>query len=154
MVAGITVGVVLACFLLIKRIATITQLHVSHINSGYHHKVKNYLIPPNTIIYHIDGSLFFGNVEQLVEQIEMVAPQIHTFIIDLEDVPFVDMSGLIAIKRMITDLDKNKKQIILCAKKKTSSRIYKKLNLDLKNSIKITENLEQAINRLSCNSGE
>jgi SulP family sulfate permease len=144
MVAGVTAGIVMACFLLIKRISSITQLQISSPKSQYSKMMHNHL-PKDTIVYHINGSLFFGNVEQVFEQIEIVSAQTNTFILDLEDVPILDMTGMIAIKRIIIDLSKNKKNAILCAQKSIANRFKEKLSPDTYQSLHITESLNEAL---------
>jgi SulP family sulfate permease len=144
MVAGVTAGVVMACFLLIKRISTITQLQISNHKSQYS-KMNLSHLPKDTIVYHINGSLFFGNVEQVLEQIEIVSTQTNTFILDLEDVPILDMTGMIAIKRIIIDLSNNKKNAILCAPKIIANKFKKKLHNDSYHSLHIKESLKEAL---------
>lgn len=144
MVAGVTVGIVMACFLLVKRISNITQFQVSD-HKSQHSKIKYHPIPKDTIVYHINGSLFFGNVEEVIEQIEIVSIQTRTFIIDLEDVPFLDITGMVAIKRIILDLSKNKKNVIICAQKSILHRIRKKLHEFHYSSLYIKDNLKESL---------
>jgi SulP family sulfate permease len=145
MVAGVSIGVVLACFLLVKRISSMTQLQVSH-HKCQHAKINQSSVPKDTIVYHINGSLFFGNVEQVLEQIEIVSPQINTFILDLEDVPLLDMTGMIAVKRMVLELSKNKKNAILCAGKFVTDKVKEKLHNVPHCSLHIKSNLKEALN--------
>lgn len=126
MIAGVTVGVITACFLLIKRLSGITSLQMSH-KENHRSKIEHESIPDNVAIYHINGSLFFGNVEEILEQIEILSPHIHTFIIDLIEVPFVDITGMIAIKRMVMDLSKNNKDTVFCANRVLADILKQKL---------------------------
>ncbi len=57
MVAGVTVGVVLSCFLLVKRIANLTQSDVSHASTGHHRKLQHVTLPDDVMVYHISGLL-------------------------------------------------------------------------------------------------
>lgn len=144
MVAGVTAGIVMACFLLVKRISNITQLQVSD-HKSQHLKIRRNLIPKDTIVYHISGSLFFGNVEKVIEQIEIVSSQTRTFIFDLEDVSLLDITGMIAIKRIILDLTKNNRNVILCAKQSIGNRMGKKLNKVPPVLFHIKDNLKEAL---------
>ncbi|MDP3935646.1 MAG: SulP family inorganic anion transporter [Alphaproteobacteria bacterium] len=144
MVAGVAAGVVMACFLLVRRISNITQLHISD-HTRQSSKMNNNQVPKDTIVYHINGSLFFGNVEQVLEQIEIVSSQTHTFIIDLENVPLLDMTGMIAIKRIVLDLSKNKKNTILCVGKPFLNAIQQKLREVSDSGLYIKESLDEAL---------
>jgi len=142
MIAGVTVGIITACFLLMKRFSAITQLQMSH-HKNKESKIDHRSIPSNVAIYHINGSLFFGNAEEILEQIEILAPQTTTFVVDLMDVPFVDMTGMIAIKRMVMDLSRNNKNTVICAKKVIADKLKRKLidlsdkNIFIENSVEI-----------------
>lgn len=147
MIAGVTVGIITACFLLLKRLAGITQLQVS---SHKNKKQKTALlhIPRDVAVYHISGSLFFGNIEEIVEQIEIFSTKIKTFIVDLEEVPFIDMSGMIAIKRIAFALAKEKKILIVCAKRTIAVKIKEKLR-DIPQHVYIEENLKKSLAKAS-----
>lgn len=141
MVAGVTAGIITACFLLIRRIASITQIQVSY-KKKCHPKISSNIIPHDTIVYHINGTLFFGNAEEILEQIETVSPHFNTFIIDLEDVPFIDATSLVAIKRIVMDLSKNGKRAIICTHKSLIKRLRQKIGI---NGALYEENTKDAI---------
>ena len=143
MIAGVTSGVVMACFLLVRRISNMTQLQVSH-HKSKPYKINNRSIPHDTIVYHIIGSLLFCNVEQVLDQIETTS-QAKIFIIDLEDVPVLDMTSTVALKRIALDISKNRKYIVLCARKSLADRIKAKLKKVPNNFVHIKHNLREAI---------
>jgi len=152
MVAGITIGVITACFLLIKRVARMTELKISAQGINDHTQNIHYTLPSDTMIYHINGSVFFGNVETILEQIEFMPPHIHKLVFDLTEVPFIDMTGMITLKRILTDLCAHKKDVILCAPKTILDQIKKKmhssnLNIQFENNLKAS--LQNIRNRSS-----
>lgn len=144
MIAGVTAGIVAACFLLIKRLAGITQLQMGHHKES---KFDRGYLPDNVALYHISGSLFFGNVEEVLEQIEISSPHINTFIIDLNDVPFIDMTGMIAIKRIVLDLSKKNKCTILCASPLVVEKLKQKLMDVSIHNLYIESKLEKALEK-------
>lgn len=147
MIAGVTVGIITACFLLLKRLAGITQLQVSS-HKNKKQKTASLHIPRDVAVYHISGSLFFGNIEEIVEQIEIFSTKIKIFIIDLEEVPFIDISGMIAIKRIAFALSKENKVLIVCAKKTIAVKIREKLR-DIHQYVYIEENLKKSLAKAS-----
>ncbi len=110
MVAGVTVGVITSCFLLIKKISEMTTLKVSRTKTGSLEQRISHTLSSDTVVYHINGSIFFGNVEEILAQIESINPSVNLFVIDLMEVHFIDMTGMVFLKRMFTDLCSNKKK--------------------------------------------
>lgn len=149
MVAGVTVGVVLACFLLMKRIAHLTHSQVSHNATGHHRKLRHLSLPDDVMVYHINGLVFFGTVENALERLGSVAGDIRTLIIDMEDVPLIDMTGLVAMKNMILDIQKQNKFVILCGEQEITDKILQKLPPAAKRALKIAETVEEAVHAIA-----
>lgn len=145
MVAGVTVGVVLACFLLVKRIASLTQSQVSHASTGNHHKIEHLNLPDDVMVYHINGSLFFGTVEKALDRASLIQGHIKTLIIDMENVPLIDMTGLVAMKTMILNVQREHRTIILCGNREVTGKILQKLPVSAMSGLRTVESLEQAI---------
>lgn len=143
MVAGVTVGVVLACFLLMQRVAHLTHSQVSHNATGHHRKLRHLALPDNVMVYHINGLVFFGTVENALERIGFVKGDIETLIIDMEDVPLIDMTGLVAMKTMIVDVQRKIKTVILCGDREVIGMILQKLPLSARHKLKVTETVDQ-----------
>ncbi|MCB1212769.1 MAG: STAS domain-containing protein [Chlamydiia bacterium] len=148
MVAGVTVGVITSCFLLVKRLAGITELKVSAQKVKFFDPRVNDSLPTDVAVYHINGSIFFGNVEEILEQIEYLDPNIHQFVIDLTGVPFVDITGMVSLKRTFTTLSLHNKRIIVCAKRAILEQMKNKLHPDHLNII-FEESLESAIKKIN-----
>lgn len=144
MVAGVTVGVVLACFLLMQRVAHLTHSQVSHNATGHHRKLRHLTLPDNAMVYHINGLVFFGTVENALERMGFVRGDIETLIIDMEDVPLIDMTGLVAMKAMIVDVQSKIKTVILCGDREVTGMILHKLPLSARHKLKVTETVDQA----------
>lgn len=144
MVAGVTVGVVLACFLLVKRISGLTKSEVSHNSTGHHHNIKNLKLPDDVMIYHINGSLFFGTVENVFSRTSFILGNIKTLIIDMEKVPFIDMTGLVAMKSLMLDMQAQKRKIILCGSKEITDKILHKMLPNERRKFKVVATVTDA----------
>ena len=153
MVAGVTVGVVLACFLLVKRVSNLTQSNVSHASTGHHQKLKHLTLPEDVMVYHINGSLFFGTVETALERTGFILDHIKMLIIDMEDVPLIDMTGLVAMKTLILDYQNKSRMIVLCGRREVTDMILKKLPPIAQEQLMITETLNQALMMISNDGG-
>ena len=144
MVAGVTVGVVLACFLLMQRIAHLTYAQVSHNATGHHRKLRHLTLPDDVMVYHINGFVFFGTVENALEHVGFVRGDIRTLIIDMENVPLIDMTGLVAMKNMILDVQGKNRAVILCGDHEITGKILQKLPLSSKHKLQVVETIDQA----------
>lgn len=146
MVAGVTAGVVLACFLLLKRMAGLTQSAISHASHGRHSKINHLTLPDNVMVYHIHGPLFFGTAESALDCMDSISDPITTLIIDMENVPLIDMTALVAMKTMILSMQEKNKTIILCGRREIIGKICQKLPPDVSAKVKVTETVEEALN--------
>jgi SulP family sulfate permease len=144
MVAGVTVGIILACFLLLKRITNLTKVDVSHSSTGHHHKIKHLTIPDDMMVYHIDGSLFFGTAEQAFDRMDFVK-DINTLVIDMENVPLIDMTGLIAMKTMILDMHSRQINVVLCGASEITDSIMRKVPSHIKHLVSVCSSIEEAV---------
>jgi sulfate permease, SulP family len=142
MVAGVTVGVVLACFLLVKRIANFTQTEMT---TADHPEQEHLKLPDDTLVYHINGLLFFGTVEKALGRASFIQEHIRTLIIDMENVPFIDMTGLVAMKTLILNAQKPDRTIILCGNREVIQPILRKLRANAITGLKAAESLEKAL---------
>jgi sulfate permease, SulP family len=145
MVAGVTAGVVLACLLLLKRMAALTQSAISHTSHGHHHTITHLPLPDEVMVYHINGPLFFGTAEKALDCMDIIGDTITTLIIDMENVPLIDMTGLVAMKTMMLDVLAKNKRIILCGNREITGKICRKLPPDVRAEIKITETAREAL---------
>jgi SulP family sulfate permease len=125
MVAGVSVGIVLASLLFMKRISELTEFSLegaSPENRG------DFALPDNVMIYHIDGPLFFGTVEKAFERYRFIHDHVNQLIIDLERVPLIDMTGLVAMKSMLSGIAREGREVYLCGKHEITSRIIHKIS--------------------------
>ncbi len=101
MIAGVGVGMIAASFLLMKRVADAT--HVEMELPGNHAEPLQEA-PPGTFIYRIRGPLFFGTIEKALDRSSFDQESLNCFIFDLSQVPFIDMTGLVALKSLLSGI--------------------------------------------------
>ncbi len=63
----------------------------------------------------------------------------------MEDVPLIDMTGLVAMKNMILDVQRNHRTVILCGKPDITDKILQKLPLSAEHKMKVTQTVEEAV---------
>jgi SulP family sulfate permease len=127
MVAGVTAGIVLASFLFMKRISELTQINLGAVPES----TDGAPLPPlpdDVMVYRIDGPLFFGTVEKAYDSYTFAHDHIRTLIIDMRNVPLIDMTGLVAMKSMLAAIAREGRQVILCGRHDITGPILHKIS--------------------------
>jgi sulfate permease, SulP family len=113
MVVAVSVGVVLAALLFMRRMAEITHARLtgSGEGDGAEKAAAAVGIPPElekkVAIYDIAGPLFFGAAQKAMGSLGVVAGRIKVLIIRLDQVPVMDATGLVALESAIATLSKH-----------------------------------------------
>lgn len=142
MVIGVTVGILLAVIFFLKRISHDTHIQIEASDPSLN---QHNLLPKDTMMFKINGPLFFGTVEKAYDRTSIINDSIKTLIIDMEKVPFIDMSGMVAMKSVLSAMAKNRK-IYLCGKDEVIQKIMKKLPLNLRNYVETSFSVNEVIN--------
>ena len=64
-------------------------------------------------IKHINGPLFFGSTSKFTETAKQIPKSVSTLIIRLDEVPYLDQSGLYALESVILELSQQGKKTLL-----------------------------------------
>lgn len=145
MVAGVFVGIVLAAFLFMKRMTELTQIDFASLNETVE-RVRDPKLPDDVLIYRIDGPLFFGTVEKAYDRYNFVHDHVNKLIIDMERVPLIDMTGLVAMKSMLANIAREGREVILCGKKEITDQIMQKIQgSPSARYVKAAESVRQAV---------
>lgn len=121
LVVAVNIGVVLAALLFMRRMANSVAvsneatpaLKIALTQAGLTR------LPKGIEVYHIDGPLFFGAVEQFVHTLQITQQTYNTLVIDLSDVPFVDMTAILALQDMVQKLHKSAVDVVLFGAKQS-----------------------------------
>jgi SulP family sulfate permease len=113
MVVAVSVGVVLAALLFMRRMAEITQARLTGGGGGEAERTgaAATAIPPEldkkVAIYDIAGPLFFGAAQKAMGSLGAIAGRLKVLIIRLDHVPVMDATGLVALESAIAALSKH-----------------------------------------------
>jgi SulP family sulfate permease len=105
MVVAVTVGVVLAALLFMRRMAVLTKVDLkSPAQVGVD-------VPPGVRLYEIAGPMFFGAAKTAMAAVH-IADGDHTVIIVMHHVPTMDATGLVALETVLDRLYRAGRRVI------------------------------------------
>lgn len=135
MVAGVLIGFTLAVLIFFRR-----MMRTMEVES---HEPANVKLPANTLLFRVDGPLFFGTAERAFERSQFLQPNVHTIILDMHNVPMIDATGLHHIASIANDLHTKGGRVKVVA----PYRLMKTLRKQFENNPKIGlyDTLEQAV---------
>ncbi len=123
MVIAVTVGVVLAALLFMRRMSSLTKVDLE---TGAD---TDYVIPKGIRVYHVAGPLFFGAAKTAMETLHTVGDQDHTCILDMMNVPVIDATGLVALESVVERLVRSKVKVIFAGLASTVSEKFDKAGI-------------------------
>jgi len=119
---AIEVGMVLAAFLFMKRMAEVST--VEAIRSVVSDDAgaagadtlspRRALIPSDVEIYEINGPFFFGAADKFKEALGQVSRRPRVLILDMEKVPAMDSTGLRALRTIVDRCHAERTAVIFC----------------------------------------
>lgn len=109
MVLAVAVGMGLAAALFIRRMTLLTTTDRIEIEN---HPAINGL-PPEVVVYEINGPLFFGVAEKALTSLHLVDPKVQIVIIDMHDVPSMDGTAIVALRSLIDEMHREGVALIL-----------------------------------------
>ncbi len=106
---AIEVGMVLAAFLFMRRMAEVTNISaITHELrdpaddfESDPNAVRRRAVPPEVEVYEINGPFFFGAAETLRDRLEGIAARPKVLILRLRHVPAIDSTGLHALRDLV-----------------------------------------------------
>jgi SulP family sulfate permease len=94
----------LAAVLFIKRMSDLTESRILG-GGGEHHAHPG--LPAEIVIYDINGPMFFGAAQKALKVLRSVRKNTRVVILDMSDVPMLDMTGIVAIESIVSDSREN-----------------------------------------------
>jgi len=99
MVVSVTVGVLLAALLFMRRMA-----EVSNVRLVDQHPIASQGLPPDVLIYEVAGPLFFGAAQKAMNALQRVPTGVKVVVLDLSSVPAMDATGLVSLESAVARL--------------------------------------------------
>ena len=129
MVMAVSVGVVLASFLFMSRMAEITSSRVLQDDgSGETDRV----LPPGVVIYEIAGALFFGAAKSAMTALDAIGADVKVVVIGLGRVGVIDATGLVALESALAQLQRHRKFVIVAGPLPEPRHVFEKAELEVR----------------------
>lgn len=134
LVVAVNIGVILATLHFLRRMAGSVEVRRSTeqelIREFTHRGLRG--LPPGVQVFVIEGPFFFGAVENFERALADTGPDLKNLIIRLRWVPFIDITGLHTLERVIRDLHIRNVNVILSgANERVAGKLQKADILDL-----------------------
>ena len=126
LVVAVNVGVILAMLFFIRRMNQTVGIEEQSINDLQTELLIHGLtqLPPDTIVYTIQGPFFFGAAEKIEHALAVTNTDPKTIIFRLKDVPFMDMTGLQTFSDLIEQYWRRGIKVYIC---EANPRVRRKL---------------------------
>lgn len=109
MVVAVTAGILLAALLFMRRMAETATVQLV---SGQHPHL-NVKLPARTLLYEINGPLFFGAAERAMQSMARSPIPLKVVILWLGGVTAMDISGLVALESSLARLHQQRIRVVI-----------------------------------------
>lgn len=113
MVVAVTAGTMLAGLLFIRRMSEMSGGHF--VADEEHMAVHAARLPKGVLIYDVAGPLFFGAAQKAMAELRAAEDESRAIILDMEGVPAMDITGLVALEGVIDTLARDRRYLVLAA---------------------------------------
>ena len=142
MVLAVTVGVVLAALLFMRRMAVLTRSNIVE----QEHPAVRLPLPKGVVVYEIAGPLFFGAAQRAVSTLNRISGVTKAVIFRMDQVPAMDATGLVALESALDQLDKRDILAIITGLQEQPAAVVRKSNLENHRAkVLLTEDLNSAL---------
>jgi SulP family sulfate permease len=115
LVIAIEVGMVLAAFLFMKRMADTVQLaEMTPEQPGEDMGMAaRQGIPKGVLVYEINGPLFFGAAQMFASTLRQIGDKHKVLILQMRNVPLIDATGLHRIRDIVDTMERRNVQVLI-----------------------------------------
>ncbi len=125
MVIAVSVGVVLASLLFMRRMATLTEGHIAEPD----HRALPGPMPEGVVIYDLVGALFFGATERAMGAIRAIGGEVRVIVFRMEQVPTVDVTGIVAMEGVLEEMARQGIKVILVGLRPSVRQVFEKAGI-------------------------
>jgi SulP family sulfate permease len=144
MTVAVTAGIVMASLLFMRRMAEVSG--VTLVSSG-HHPALAAPLPRGVVVYDLAGPLFFGAAQKAMSALRAVERRrVQVVVLDMEDVPALDATGLVALESLIAELNAGGIKVVLVGVQPQPLRAFARAGWkDRKGRLRIFQSVEPGL---------
>lgn len=128
MVVSVSIGIVLAALLFMRRMAEISHARLA----TDAHPSLAVPLPEGVLLYEIAGPLFFGAAQKAMNALEIVHAPARVVILDITSVPVMDVTGLVALESAVESLTRRHHFVVIAGVKGQTAKLLRRAHLDAK----------------------
>lgn len=125
MVVAVSVGVMLAALLFMRRMSELTQ---SRLVLGSEEEQEG-TIPKGIVLYEIAGPMFFGAAQNAMGSLATIGEHTKVVVLDLGRCPTIDATGLVALESSLQKLRSTHKRVVIAGPLPQPQRVFDKAGL-------------------------
>jgi SulP family sulfate permease len=141
MVIGVSVGMVLAALLFMRRMADVTETR-SYAPQEAGLPVH---VPRGVVLYEISGALFFGAAQKAMGMINLTSDETRVVILRMDEVHAIDATGLVALESAVAALARQRCAAVLSGLRIQPRRLLVRAGLDQRPSVTLCDELGEAL---------
>jgi SulP family sulfate permease len=143
---AVEVGVILALLNFFRRMTTAVEVReIGEEERAIHASDEGVAVPEDVLVFTIEGPFFFGAIEQFEQALAHTDTDPHAVIIKLDSVPFIDLTGMVALKDAIDALRRRKIAVAMCCAGSDVSERLEKAAVDAERSLPASATLAEAL---------
>mgnify|MGYP001488296584 CR=1 FL=1 len=134
LVVAVNIGIILATLHFLGRMANSVEVkRSSHMDLNReltHQGITS--LPDDVMVFSVEGPFFFAAIDKFEHVLSEIHREPNSLIIDLQRVPFVDITGLQALESIVTDLQQSNVKVMFAgANARVTGKLRKAGLLDL-----------------------
>jgi SulP family sulfate permease len=143
---AVAVGMGLAAVLFVRRSIEVTGVELIEHKSNDHPRSRE--LPDSVLVYDIDGAMFFGSAQKALKVLTHVQGDIRVVILEMSDVPMIDMTAMVAMESILDNFRKMKIKLIINDLKPELIRVLAKAGIQEEVGVlKFTQSMDDAVDR-------
>jgi len=148
---AIEVGVVLSAILFMHRMANAVAIHSKEelidkdVDDFTRQRTPQIELPKDVQLVTLRGPFFFGVANRLSEVLDRIGKPPKVFILDMNRVPLIDVTGISAIKELVRRCERHGTQVVLCDLQPAVADTLREMHLLDDPNVKVTANVREAV---------
>lgn len=149
--AAIEVGVVLSAVLFMHRMANAVAIHTKDalidkdVDDFTHRHGQLPVLPKDVQLVTLRGPFFFGVASRLSEVLDQIGKPPRLFILDMNRVPLIDVTGISAIKELLKRCERHGTQVVLCDLQPSVAETLRDMHVLDDPRLKVVTNTHEAL---------